>query len=238
MISLHSDSLQMSVLSRQVTSVSQELQEVTRLLKPLFHNTSTLLMPSAVTPPPCMSSHSCSPAPALLTQHAPVHCPDCQNPPPILVPEPSSPPQSMAKVLLEKFDPLQCSPSQTITSQNPYQTRTAPLASHCSAPPSLNSSPHEHAVAQHPYPCCSIPSLSSSSHLSSIPPLLVDLSGPGSEPQTHPQYHHPLLSQSESQLQLQPESQSMSWSYPHSLSQPQLQTPLQPSSMASHPENP
>ncbi|XP_034088803.1 uncharacterized protein LOC117557196 [Gymnodraco acuticeps] len=55
---------EMSVLSGQVTSVSQELQEMTRLLKPLFHNPSMLLM--RVTPP---------------TQHAPVdnhhHTPSC-----------------------------------------------------------------------------------------------------------------------------------------------------------------
>ncbi|GLD69309.1 potassium voltage-gated channel subfamily H member 3-like protein [Lates japonicus] len=38
---------EMSVLSRQVTAVSQELQEMTRLLKPLFHNPAALLMPSA-----------------------------------------------------------------------------------------------------------------------------------------------------------------------------------------------
>lgn len=211
---------------------------MTRLLKPLLHNTSTLLIPSAVTPPPSVSSHSCSPAPPLLTQHAPVDCSDDQNPPSVLVPEPSSPRLSMTKVLQGEFDPLQCSPSRTITSHNPpvpHRASTTPPVSHCSAPPSLNSSPHEHTVVPHPYSSSSIPSLSSLNHPSSITPLLVDLLGPGSEPQTQPQSRLPLLSQSESQLQFQPESQFISRSYPHSLSQPQLQPPLRPSSVASHP---
>lgn len=201
---------------------------MTHLLKPLFHNTSTLLISSAVTPPPSVSSLSCSPAPPLLTQHAPVDCSDDQNAP-ILAPEPSAPPLSMTKALQGEFDPLQCSPSRTIISQNPHQTSTAPLVSHSSAPPSLNSSPHEHTVVPHPS-SSSIPSLSSQSHPSSITPFLVDLSGPGAAPQTQPQPRLPLLSQSESQLQFQPESQLMSRSYPHSLSLPQLQ----PSSVASH----
>ncbi|KAI4785968.1 hypothetical protein KUCAC02_037436, partial [Chaenocephalus aceratus] len=80
---------EMSVLSGQVTSVSQELQEMTRLLKPLFHNPSMLLMRCAVTPP---------------TQHAPVdnhrHTPSC-------IPVPDS---SMNSVLKEDFDPLQSPP--------------------------------------------------------------------------------------------------------------------------------
>lgn len=199
---------------------------MTRLLKPLFHNTSTLLIPSAVTPPPSVSSHSCSPAPPLLTQHAPADCSDDQDPPSILVPEPSSPLLSTTKVVQGEFDPLQCSPSRTVISQNP------PRVSHWSAPPSLNSSPPEHTVVPPPYSSSSIPSLSSSSHLSFITPLLVDLSGPGSEPQ--PQSRLPLLSQSVTQLQFQPESQCTSHSYHHSLSQPLLQ----PSSMVSHPREP
>nr|XP_033479043.1 potassium voltage-gated channel subfamily H member 3-like [Epinephelus lanceolatus] len=202
---------EMSVLSHQVTAVSQELQEMTRLLKPLFHNPSTLLIASAVTPPPSVSSHSCSPAPPLLTQHAPVDCSDNQNPPSLLVPEPSSPQPSMTKALQGEFDPLHCPP---ITSHNPlfpHHASTAPLVSHRSAPPSLNSSPHEHTLV--PHPSSFIPSLSSSSHPSFITPLLVDLSGPDSgQPQSHPplQFH----------------SQFTSPSYP----QPDLQS----SSMASH----
>ncbi|GLD69310.1 potassium voltage-gated channel subfamily H member 3-like protein [Lates japonicus] len=144
-------------------------------------------------------------------------------------------------VLQGEFDPLQCSPPRTIASHYPLvprQTSTTPPVSHRSAPPSLNSSPHEHTVVPHPYSSSSIPSLSSSSHPSSVTPLLVDLSGPGSEPQTHPQSHLQLLSQSESHLQFQPQSQFISQSYPHYLSQPHLQPLLQPSSMASRSREP
>lgn len=203
---------------------------MTRLLKPLFHNTSTLLTPGAVTPPPSVSSHSCSPAPPLLTQHAPVDRSDDQNPASILVPEPSSPPLSMTQALQGEFDPLRCSPSQTIPSQNPHQTSTAPKVSHSSAPPSLNSSPHEHTIVPHPSSSSSIPSLSPSSRPSFISPLLVDLSDSGAEPQAQPQSHLPLLSQSESQLQFQPKARLTSRSHPHSISLPQLP----PSSVAPH----
>ena len=205
---------------------------MTRLLKPLFHNPAALLISNAMTPPPSVSSLSCSPAPPLPAHHTPVDCPDDQNPPPVLVPEPSDP-QLSIKVLQGQFDPLQCSPSQTIASRYPpvpHQTGAAPPVTHCSAPPSLHSSPHEHTVAPHPFSSSSIPSLTSSSHQSSFTPLLVDLSGAGGEPQAPPQSHVPLLSRSESQLRFQPRSQS----YPHSLSQPQLQ----PSSMASRPQEP
>ncbi|XP_031148089.1 potassium voltage-gated channel subfamily H member 8-like isoform X1 [Sander lucioperca] len=210
---------EMSVLSRQVTAVSQELQEMTSLLKPLFHNPSTLLMASTVARPPSVSSHSCSPAPPLFTQHAPVDCSDNHNPPSVLVAEPPSPHPSMTELLQGELDPIQCPPSQTLTSRYPP-------VSHRSAPPSLNSSPHEHTVMPHPS-SISIPSLSSSSHPSSITPLLVDLSGPDSQ---QPQSRLLLVSQSESQF--------TSSSYPRTLSQSQLQPLLQPSSMASHPEEP
>lgn len=209
----------MSVLSRQVTAVSQELQEMTSLLKPLFHNPSTLLMASTVARPPSVSSHSCSPAPPLFTQHAPVDCSDNHNPPSVLVAEPPSPHPSMTELLQGELDPIQCPPSQTLTSRYPP-------VSHRSAPPSLNSSPHEHTVMPHPS-SISIPFLSSSSHPSSITPLLVDLSGPDSQ---QPQSRLLLVSQSESQF--------TSSSYPRTLSQSQLQPLLQPSSMASHPEEP
>lgn len=209
---------------------------MTRLLKPLFHNTSTLLIPNAVTPPHSVTSHSCSPAPPLLTQHTPVDHSDDQNPSSILVPGPDSPQLSFTKVLQGEFDPLQCSPSRIITSHNPpvpHQASAAPPVSHCSAPPSLNSSPHEHTIMPHPYSSSSIPSISSS-----ISPLLVDLAGSGSEPQTQPQSRIPLLSQSESQLRFQPEFQFISRSHPHSLSQPQLHPILQPSSMATRSREP
>lgn len=196
----------MSVLSRQVTAVSQELQDLTRLLKPLFHNPSSLLVPSAVTPPPSVSSHSCSPAPPLLTQHAPVDYPGERSPPSILVPEPSSPQPSVAEAL--QGDPFQCAP---VTSRYP------PVC-HCSAPPSLNSSPHEHTVV--PHPSSSILSVSSSNHPSSITPLLVDLSGPDGE---QPQSRLPLL------------SHFIPRSHPHSVSQPQLRPLFQPSGMTSRP---
>ncbi|XP_054864837.1 uncharacterized protein LOC129348505 [Amphiprion ocellaris] len=81
---------EMCVLSRQVTAVSQELQEMTRLLKPLLHTSPSLLL-LPVTPPPSVSSHGCSPAPPLLTQHAPV------GPPSVLPLEPAL-----------DFDPLRC----------------------------------------------------------------------------------------------------------------------------------
>lgn len=196
---------------------------MTSLLKPLFfHNTSMLMIPSAVTPPTSVSSHSCSPAPPLLIQRAPEDSSDDQNPTSVLGPEGSSPPLSMATVLQEPFDPLQCSPLRTVISQNP------PQVSHWSAPPSLNSSPHECTIVPPPLSSSSIPCLSSSSHPSSITPLLVDLSGPGVEPQTQACSCLPNTSQSATQLQ----SHRMFFSYPHSLSQPLLQ----PSSMASHPQ--
>lgn len=205
---------------------------MTRLLKPLFHNPGMVLMPSAVTPPPSVSSHSCSPAPPLLTQHAPV---DGQNLPLVVAPpEPSSPQLSMTTSQGE-FDPLQCSPARTIACHRPpvpHQTSTVPPVSHCSAPPSLNSSPHEHTSVPHPFSSSSIPSLSSSNHPSTLDHLLVDLSGPGGETHTQPQPRLQLLSQSESQLQFQP--QFIPQSYPLSFSQPQLQPP----SMAAHPRQP
>lgn len=191
------------------------------LLKPLFfHNTSMLMIPSAVTPPTSASSHSCSPAPPLLIQHAPEDSSDDQNPTSILVPKAPSPPLSMATVLQESFDPVQCPPLQTVISQNP--------PSHWSAPPSLNSSHREGCSVPPPLSSISIPCLSSSSHTSYITPLLVDLSGPGVERQTQAQSCLPNTSQSATLLQ----SQCTSVSYPHSLSQPLLQ----PSSMASHPQ--
>lgn len=155
-------SLQMTILSRQVTTVSQELQEMTCLLKPLLHNTSTLLLPSPVTPPPSTPSLGCSPALPILTQHAPADCPANQNPPSVLAPEPSSPPLSKTEALQGEFDLLRCSPSQIIVSQDP------PLMAH----------PHSSSS--------SIPSLSKTSHLSSIAPLSVDFSGPDGEPRTQP----------------------------------------------------
>lgn len=201
----------MSVLSRQVTAVSQELQEVTRLLRPLFHNASTLLIPSAVTPPPSVSSHSCSPAPPPFNQHATVDCSDDHNAPSFLVPEPSSP-LSTGNVLQSEFDPLKAPSSQN-----------SPLVSHWSAPSSLNSSPHEHTVV--PHSCSSsIPSLSSASHPSSVAPMLMDLSIVG------PQNHPPTLSQSLSQLQLQPLRISQTHAHSHPL--------LQPSSMSPQPQEP
>lgn len=209
---------QMSVLSRQVAAVSQELQEMTRLLKPLYHSTSALLLPSAVTPPPSISSLSCSPAPALLAQHAPADCSDDRKPPPASVLEPSSPP-------LEAL-PGGIACHQSSPSQNPL------LYSHRSAPSSLNCSLHEHVAIPPPSSSSSsIPSLSSSSHPSSVQPLLVDLSGTGSEPQTQPQTRPPNLSRSMSQLQVHQDSQCASRLYRHCLSQPLPQ----PSSMASQP---
>lgn len=122
---------------------------MTRLLKPLFHSPSVLLVPGAVTPPP-----SCSPRPPLLAQHAPALLPD--------------EPRSVTESFQGDFDPLHC--SRTLTSRHPS-------ASHRSAPPSLHSSPHEHSSLA-PQPSSSIPSLSSSNHPSSVTPLLVDLSEP------------------------------------------------------------
>uniref|UniRef100_A0A1A8MGF8 Voltage-gated delayed rectifier potassium channel KCNH4 n=1 Tax=Nothobranchius pienaari TaxID=704102 RepID=A0A1A8MGF8_9TELE len=161
---------EMCVLSRQVSSVSQELQEMTRLLRPLFHNSSSLLVPCTMTPPPSISSQSCSPAPPLLTRHTPVDCPDV-TPVPNQVPE-LGPQLSSRETFQEEFDPL-------------WGPRTAshhmtPPLSHCSAPPSLNGSPHIHS---HP---CLIPPLSSSSHPSFTSPLLVDFSEPLPDSQRPP----------------------------------------------------
>lgn len=145
---------------------------MTRLLKPLFHSPSLLLIQSALTALPSVSPHSCSPAPPLPTQRAPV---DCSNDP-------------------REFEPLQCSSFRTATTHDP--PGPAPAVSHCSAPPSLNSSPHEHKIAPHPYSSSSIPYLSSSSHPSSVTPILVHLE-PSRAPQTQspPQPHFPPLSQ-------------------------------------------
>lgn len=110
---------QMSVLSRQVTSVSQELQEMTRLLKPLFHN-SSLLIPCAVTPPPSVT-------PPLQTQQA-----DASSPPPVLVLD-LRPPQLRVSESLRGSPPPPPGASRQLS----------PPPSHRSAPPSLHSSPHE-----------------------------------------------------------------------------------------------
>lgn len=156
---------------------------MTRLLKPLLHNLGVTLMPGAVTPPPSMSSHSCSPAPSLLTHHAPVGGP---NRPPAA--EPSSP-QLSVTASQGDFDPLQRSPVACHRPPVPHQTSTVPPASHCSAPPSLSSSPHEHTSVPRPVSSSSIPS--------ALGHLLVDLSGPGGEiPQSYPHFF--------SQPQLQP----------------------------------
>lgn len=196
---------------------------MTRLLKPLFHNPSTLLIPSTVTPPPSVSSHSCSPAPTLFTQHAPADCSDDQKPTSVLIPEPSSPPLGITKLRQGASDLR--SPLGTVM---PHM----PPVFHCSAPPSLNSSPHEHTVTPPPYSSSSIPSLSSASHPSSITPLLIDLSEPDHDPQTHPPSH--LLSHSESKYKCK------SQSYPHSLHRSHFQPqPLLPTSnMATQPRDP
>lgn len=164
---------QMCILSRQVTAVSQELQEMTRLLKPLFHNSSTLLMPCTVTPPPSVSPRCCSPGPTVLTQQAPADPPDRRNEADL-----HSPQLDMGAEFQGQFDPLRCSLtiSPPPTSQ---QIHPAPPLSHRSAPPSLNSSPHEHAAVLHPCLSTSIPSLPLVTT-----PLLVDLSEPGTKLQT------------------------------------------------------
>ncbi|XP_067117092.1 potassium voltage-gated channel subfamily H member 8-like [Osmerus mordax] len=51
---------EMSCLSQQVSHVSRDLQEMTRLLRPLLHSSVI----STLTPPPSVTSDSCSPAPA------------------------------------------------------------------------------------------------------------------------------------------------------------------------------
>lgn len=151
----------MSALSRQVTTVSQELQEMSRLLKPLFHSPSIAVVPppvavtpplSTVTPPPSRSSDSFSPAPPLLTPHAPVGFTKGQN---------ST--CSIQTSNLQEFDPM----SQQSTSYDPLVSYTRPVT-HCSAPPSLNSSPLERNIVPKPYWSTSNPSLSSAT-------LLLDL---------------------------------------------------------------
>lgn len=170
--------LQMSVLSRQVTAVSQELQEMTRLLRPLCHSPSALLVPSAaVTPPPSVSSLSCSPAPPhAASRHTPANCPDDQNHDD-RTPEPAEHHQCFVN---------------NATETNP------PLSSHWSAPSSLN------CVSFAP-PLPASPSPSSSSHPTS-PTLSIVVSGTGSEPQTqfHPRPGPHSLSRSAGQIHQEP----------------------------------
>ncbi|CAG5933043.1 unnamed protein product [Menidia menidia] len=179
---------EMCVLSRQVASVSQDLQEMTRLLKPLLNKPSTVLIPCPVTPPPSVSSQSCSPAPPLIAQHAPVGYSEEQSPPSLLAPDPPPSPMSASKVFQGDFDPLQC--SRTISPPHSphvsHQISPTHLVSHHSAPPSLNTSPHEHIAVRHICPSSSIPSLPSSCHPSVISPLLVNFSESGIQPQTSP----------------------------------------------------
>lgn len=129
---------------------------MTRLLRPLCHVPAALLVPSAaVTPPPSVSSLSCSPAPPHATsRHSPPDCPDDQNHD-NRTPEPVEHHQCFAT------DASEASP---------------PLSSHWSAPSSLN------CVSFAP-PLPSSPSPSSSSHPTS-PTFSLVVSGTGSEPQT------------------------------------------------------
>ncbi|XP_056157061.1 potassium voltage-gated channel subfamily H member 3-like [Lampris incognitus] len=223
---------EMSVLSRQVSTVSQELQEVTRLLKPLFHNPQTLLVPSgAMTPPPSVSSDSCSPAPPLPAQTTPL---DCAGEKDLLGNlAPSSPHLSTTEVLelsslpsRGQFDPqlgsppllaLSIPPPHSLT---PCQSTTLPPGSHYSAPPSLNSSPCEYTAVPRPYSSSSIsiPTLSAlappqPSTLTSLP---MDLAAPPATPQQQlmphlntrgrPAVRHqpPLRPESQPQLRHQP----------------------------------
>lgn len=169
--------LQMSVLSRQVTAVSQELQEMTRLLRPLCHGPSALLVPgAAVTPPPSVSSLSCSPALPHATRPAPTDCPDDQE-------HGASTP--------EPVEHRQRFPSGGET--NP------PLSSHWSAPSSLNCVSVAPPLPPSPFPCSSSPPTSAA--------LLVDVLGTGSEPQTQPQPHSRPHSLSRSAGQIHQEPQ-------------------------------
>ncbi|XP_028328374.1 potassium voltage-gated channel subfamily H member 3-like [Gouania willdenowi] len=118
---------EMSVLSRQVSTVSEELQEMMRLLKPvllLLHHPSTLLMPGAVTPPPSVSSHACSPAPPPLTQLHP-------NPPSLLVPKLSKE--------VDLFGGVRDSPSSCGLSPAPLATPSSPHPHTCSSIQSSSS---------------------------------------------------------------------------------------------------
>ncbi|XP_034029842.1 potassium voltage-gated channel subfamily H member 3-like [Thalassophryne amazonica] len=180
---------EMSMLSRQITSVSQELQEMTRLLKPLFRTSSVLLIPAAETPPPSMSSSGYSPPPPFPTQNAPCVCSENHTPQSVLPSEQLSPQPKM----MEAFDVcsstkidqnLPSLTSQTLTSHNiaslSHSGATLPDC-HYSAPPSLNSSPPDHTTVPHSH--SSIPSLSTFSslnHLSALTPLLADITRPGS----------------------------------------------------------
>ncbi|KAM6945757.1 voltage-gated delayed rectifier potassium channel KCNH8-like [Aplochiton taeniatus] len=137
---------EMNTLSRQVSTVSQELQEMTRLLRPLLHGSPALLGPGS-TPPPSARSDGSSPAPA-------------PNPPP------SPPAQTDGGGQLIDLSPspgtaselvgLAAEQGQRSCDQRshpravqapllaaPPTATTPPLLSHCSAAPSLNSSRQE-----------------------------------------------------------------------------------------------
>lgn len=171
--------LQMSVLSRQVTAVSQELQEMTRLLRPLCHGSSALLVPNAaVTPPPSVSSLSCSPAPPhVASRYTPADCPDDQN---------------HDNRTPEPVEHRQCFVTNA-SETNPT------LSSHWSAPSSLN------CVSFAP-PLPFSPSPSSSSHPTS-PTISLVMSGTGSEQQTQfwPQPRPHSLSRSAGQIHQDPQ---------------------------------
>lgn len=261
---------QMSVLSRQVTEVSLDLQEMTRLLKPLFHNPPTLLIPnSTVTPPPSVSSDAWSPAPLLPAQNEPGDCSGAPNPLAVPGHDLCSPETGATEVLkasglpnqatfdlLQRSTPLLC---QSVTSHPPlpYESSTPPLFCHFSAPPSLNSSSHEHTVGPPSYATYTISSLSlrsPSCHPSTLTPLLRDFTRPGIPLQTQSPSKSRLQSQSHPLLQSQPESHLpyQPWNYTslppesrschHSLSQPHLQSQSQfqtsPTASSSSPREP
>ncbi|KAM4602154.1 voltage-gated delayed rectifier potassium channel KCNH8-like [Polymixia lowei] len=226
---------EMNMLSRQVSSVSQELQEMTRLLKPFLHNPTTLLLPSAMTPPPSLSSNSCSPAPPLPAQTAPTGSADDKD---LLASPAPIPPSSQFRSMTEmvelspnqrELDPLQCSPalpSQTITLPHLPAPPSLPPVSHCSAPPSLNSSPREGTPRPYPFSSpSSIPVLSlfSSHHPTTLTPLLIDLRGTSVEPQAEVKSQAQPQVQSQPQPQVLPQVQPQPQVLPQVQSQPQVQ---------------
>lgn len=154
---------------------------MTRLLRPLCHGPSALLVPStAVTPPPSLSSLSCSPAPPhAASRHSPADCPDDQNHGGG-TPEPIEHHQHFTTNASETNPPL-----------------SSHWSSHWSASSSLNCVSFAPPLPSSPFPSSSSPP--------SSPTFSLVVSGTGSEPQTQFQPRPHSLSRSAGQIHQEPQ---------------------------------